>query len=38
MWIVSRIGKDGLKNRTRELEQSVISRPAVRVSCMAPNA
>ena len=37
-WIVSRIGKDGLKNRVRELEQSMISRPAVLVSCLAPNA
>ena len=41
----SRIGKDGLKNRMRErlrerlreLEQSTISRHAVRVSRMAPN-
>ena len=41
MWIVSRIGKDGLKNRMperlRDLEQSMISRHAVRVSRMAPN-
>ena len=34
--IVLRIGKDGLENRMGELEQSMISRQAVRVSCMAP--
>lgn len=42
MWIVSRVDKDGLKNRMRErlcdLGQSIISRHAVRVSCIAPNA